>query len=87
MTELEQLREDLKAERLRVASLRTLVASLEKQRDFFQKELDKLVRSKLEFKADTLDSERRANEILTNEVERLENANAELRARLLEARR
>lgn len=79
MTELEQLREELKAEKLRVSALSTLVASLEKERDHYLKQYDSLVRSKLELRAETLESERKANELLTNEVEALQQLVKELR--------
>ena len=82
MGDIEQLREELKAERLRVSALRTLVTSLEKERDYYLKQYDSLVRSKLELRAETLESERKANEFLTNEVERLENVIRELRSRM-----
>lgn len=81
-----ELLQKLKEERARVSGYKTLVKNLERHIDFYQKQNDKITRLLLQHRSDNLESERKANEILTNEVERLENVVRELQARLLEGR-
>lgn len=84
MTEIEQLREELRAEKLRVSALRTLVASLEKQRESLERDLG-FFRIENDWRKDAatlIESEREANEILTNEIESLQQTILELRSEL-----
>lgn len=77
MTELERVKAELLEERKRVSAYKNLVESLEKSRNFYMLQHDWAKEAALQ-----IESERKANELLTNEVEAIHRLVEELRSEL-----
>lgn len=73
--QIEKLKEELQTERKRVAAYKTLVVGLEQSISFYSRELENAKEAVRQ-----LQSEREANEILTNENELLRKQLDELRS-------